>query len=108
LLKRNRSQTFHLPLGWALKCNQKYGKKGVGKRLAKEVVEALTHFFMIGQRDPSDRYNAKDMMDGLKEIAENDEITTDVIPSLKTIENWITRFSSLSKKRTCGTISIKY
>jgi hypothetical protein len=98
LQKHNRSQIFHLPLGWALKCNQKYGKKGVGKRLAKEVVEVLIHFFMIGQRDPSDRYTAKDMLDGLKEMAENNEIMTEVIPSLKTIENWIARFSSSSKK----------
>ncbi len=35
---------------------------------------------MVGQRDPSDRYTAKDMLDGLKEMAENG------------------RFSSLSKK----------
>ena len=53
---------------------------------------------MVGQRDPSDRYTAKDMLDGLKEMAENGELMTKVIPSLKTIENWITRFSSLSKK----------
>ncbi|CAB4485259.1 unnamed protein product [Rhizophagus irregularis] len=94
----DENQIFHLQLGWALKCNQKYGKKGSGKRLVKEVVTALTHFFMVGQRDPSDRYTAKDMLDGLKEMAENGEITTEVIPSLKTIENWITRYSSLSKK----------
>ncbi len=91
-------RNFRLSLGWALKCNQKYGKKGSGKRLAKEVVAALTHFFMVGQRDPSDRYTAKDMLDGLKEMVENDELTTEAIPSLKTIENWIARFSSLSKK----------
>ncbi|CAB5141873.1 unnamed protein product [Rhizophagus irregularis] len=94
----DENQIFHLQLGWALKCNQKYGKKGSGKRLVKEVVTALTHFFMVGQRDPSDRYTAKDMLDRLKEMAENGEITTEVIPSLKTIENWITRYSSLSKK----------
>jgi hypothetical protein len=66
--------------------------------LTKEAVAALTHFFMVGQRDPSDRYTAKDMLDGLKEMAENGEIPTEVILSQKTIENWITRFSSLSKK----------
>ncbi|GBB86074.1 hypothetical protein RclHR1_12520003 [Rhizophagus clarus] len=94
----NENQMFHLQLGWALKRNQKYGKKSSGKRLIKEVVAALTHFFMVGQCDPSDRYSAKDMLDGLKEMVENGEITTEVIPSQKTIENWITRFSSLSKK----------
>ncbi|RIA82600.1 hypothetical protein C1645_862350 [Glomus cerebriforme] len=94
----NESQIFHLPLGWALKCNQKYGKKGVGKRLTKEVVDVLIRFFMIGQRDPSNRYSAKDMLEGLKEMVDNNEIMTEAIPSLKTIENWIARFSSLSKK----------
>ncbi|GBC10343.1 hypothetical protein RclHR1_09550004 [Rhizophagus clarus] len=78
---------FYLQLGWALKRNQKYGKKGSRKRLTKEVVATLTHFFMVGQRDPSDRYSAKDMLDGLKEMVENGEITTEVIPSQKTIEN---------------------
>ena len=73
-------------------------QKGVGKRLAKEVVEVLIHFFMIGQCDPSNQYTAKDILDGLKEMVKNDEIITEVIPSLKTIENWIARFSSLSKK----------
>ncbi|CAG8735163.1 3260_t:CDS:2 [Gigaspora rosea] len=69
---------FDLPLGWALKCNQKYGKKG--------------------QCDSSDRYTAKDMLKELNEIAENGELMYEVIPSLKTIENWFTRFSSSSKK----------
>jgi hypothetical protein len=31
-------------------------------------------------------------------MVENSEIITEVIPSLKMIENWITRYSSLSKK----------
>ena len=38
------------------------------------------------------------MLDGLKEMVENGELIAKVIPSLKTIENWITRFSSSSKK----------
>ncbi|CAG8723216.1 14299_t:CDS:2, partial [Funneliformis caledonium] len=70
---------------WAFKCNQKYGKKGSEKRLVKELVAALTHYFM-------------DMLDRLKEMVENGELIAEVIPSLKTIENWITRFSSSSKK----------
>ncbi|RHZ58328.1 hypothetical protein Glove_374g65 [Diversispora epigaea] len=94
----DNDQIFHLLCGWALKCNQKYGKKGNGKRLAKKVVATLTQFFMIGQRDPNNRYSAKDMLDGLKEMVENNELIAEAIPSLKTIENWITRFSSQSKK----------
>ncbi|RHZ86108.1 hypothetical protein Glove_54g99 [Diversispora epigaea] len=87
----DNDQIFHLSCGWALKYNQKYGKKGSGKRLAKKVVTTLTQFFMIGQRGPSNRYSAKDMV-------ENNELMAEAIPSLKTIENWITRFSSQSKR----------
>ncbi|RIB21515.1 hypothetical protein C2G38_2176369 [Gigaspora rosea] len=85
--KNNRNRILYLPLGWALKCNQKYGKKGSEKRLAKEVIAALTRFFMVGQRDPSDRYTTKDMLEELNEMAENSELIYEVIPSLKTIEN---------------------
>ncbi|CAG8788058.1 10114_t:CDS:1, partial [Racocetra fulgida] len=71
----------------ALKCNQKYDKKGGGKRLAKEIIAALIRFFMIEQHDPSDQYFAKDMLDKLNEMAENSELSYEVIPSLKKIES---------------------
>ncbi|CAG8754406.1 17867_t:CDS:2, partial [Gigaspora rosea] len=76
----NENRIFYLSLGWALKCNQKYGKK-------------------VEQRNPSDRYTAKDMLEGLNKMAENGELIYEVIPSLKAIENCITRFSSSSKKK---------
>ena len=45
-----------------------------------------------------DLSNTRELPSFLKEMVENDELTTETIPSLKTIENWIARFSSLSKK----------
>ncbi|CAG8788812.1 30902_t:CDS:2, partial [Racocetra persica] len=77
---------FSLPLGWTLKHNQKYGKKG-GKRLSKNVVEALKRFFMLGQANSSDRYTASNMYNSLLELVESGEINEEDIPTQSTIEN---------------------
>ena len=39
---------FPLSLGWALKENQKFGKKGAGKRMTKQIRTLLEGFFMAG------------------------------------------------------------
>ncbi|CAG8645343.1 3008_t:CDS:2, partial [Scutellospora calospora] len=83
---------FLLPLGWALKYNQKYGKKG-GKRLSKDVVEALKRFFILGQANSSDRYTASDMHNSLLELVESGVINEEDVPTQNTIENWINRYS---------------
>ncbi|CAI2190423.1 5409_t:CDS:1, partial [Funneliformis geosporum] len=80
-----------------LKCNQKYKKKGSRKRLAKEVVAELTHF-MIRQHIPSDQYMEKDMLDRLKEMAENGKLTMEVIPSLKQLKIRLLGFLVYLKK----------
>ncbi|CAG8771059.1 10212_t:CDS:2, partial [Cetraspora pellucida] len=77
---------FSLPLGWALKHNQKYGKKE-GKRLSKKC-----------QANSSDRYTASDMHNGLLELVESGEINEEDIPTQSTIENWINHYSQESKK----------
>ncbi|CAG8734333.1 14142_t:CDS:2, partial [Cetraspora pellucida] len=64
---------FSLPLGWALKHNQKYRKKGE-KRLSKDVVEVLKRFFILGQANSSNRYTASDMHNGLLELVECEKI----------------------------------
>ena len=92
------SFSFSLPLGWALKQNQNYGKKGRGKRLSRDVVEALKQFFMTGQANASDWYSAKDMYNGLKEMVENRILNEEEIPTQKTIENWIFRYSQESRR----------
>lgn len=102
----NQIQTFPLIMGWALKHNHKYGRKGGGKRLSLDVVEVLKRLFMTGQEDPSNRYSPKDMLMVLKEMAEDGELTTEEIPTEKSIDSWISRYSRASKrelaKRTLG------
>ncbi|RHZ80587.1 hypothetical protein Glove_134g146 [Diversispora epigaea] len=73
--KTNEIRSNYFCSGWALKENQKYGKKGGGKHMTKAVKELLKIFFHTG-----------------------DENKTDEIPQLKTIENWISRYSSQHKK----------
>ncbi|RIB27357.1 hypothetical protein C2G38_2137871 [Gigaspora rosea] len=84
--------------GWALKENQMYGKKGGGKRMTETVKEILKSFFHAGDEDKSERYTAKDMLQDLQQREQMGELETEEIPQLKTIENWISRYSSLHKK----------
>ena len=53
---------------------------------------------MAGQANASDRYSAKDMYNGLKEMVEGGILNEEEIPTQKTIENWISRYSRESKK----------
>uniref|UniRef100_U9UFI3 Uncharacterized protein n=1 Tax=Rhizophagus irregularis (strain DAOM 181602 / DAOM 197198 / MUCL 43194) TaxID=747089 RepID=U9UFI3_RHIID len=41
-------KAFPLLCGWALKHNQKYGKKGSEKRIAPQVIALLERFFLEG------------------------------------------------------------
>ncbi|CAG8828435.1 25942_t:CDS:2, partial [Gigaspora rosea] len=77
--------------GWALKENQMYGKKGGGKRMTETVKEILKSFFHAGDED-------KNMLQDLQQREQMGELETEEIPQLKTIENWISRYSSLHKK----------
>ena len=65
-----------LSSGWALKENQKYGKKGSGKRMKKHVVEILQSLF----------------------LADDGDIDCEDIPKESTIQNWINRYSAAFKK----------
>ncbi|RIB22277.1 hypothetical protein C2G38_2140284 [Gigaspora rosea] len=84
--------------GWALKENQMYGKKGEGKRMTETVKEILKSFFHAGDEDKSEQYTAKNMLQDLQQREQIGELETEEIPQLKTIENWISRYSSLHKK----------
>jgi len=66
--------------------------------LSLDVVEVLKRLFMTGQEDPSNRYSPKDMLIVLKEIAEDGELTREEIPTEKSIESWISRYSRISKR----------
>lgn len=51
----------YFPLGWALKENQEFGKKGGGKHMSDKVVELLKTFFHTGDACKSERYTPKEM-----------------------------------------------
>ena len=60
----------------------------------------LKRFFMAGQEDPSNRYSAKDMLAALEEMVEDGELTKEEIPTEKSSDSWISRYSRMSKQKT--------
>ena len=84
--------------GWALKENQEYGKKGDGKHIPEGVMELLKGFFHAGDTHKSERYSAKEMLVALQKKVEIGELEESDIPKLKTIENWISRYSHQHKQ----------
>ncbi|CAG8745789.1 7045_t:CDS:2, partial [Cetraspora pellucida] len=69
-LDSNPIQQFSFNTGWAFKHKHKYG-----------------------QEDSNNRYSAKDMLAALKEMIENRELTKEEIPTEKSIDGWISRYS---------------
>lgn len=57
---------FALSSGWALKENQKFGKKGGGKRISKYVISYLEAYFLAGDINKSEKYTAQEMHNELK------------------------------------------
>ncbi|RHZ44713.1 hypothetical protein Glove_712g6 [Diversispora epigaea] len=93
-------ERYPLPKGWAIKGEQKYGKKGSGTRIAKEVVDLLKGFFHTGNANSSQHYLPEDMFRALSEKADNNELEHTKIPKVETIQNWISRYSIAMKKET--------
>ena len=89
---------FSLSSGWALKENQKFGKKGGGKRISKHVVPYLEAYFLAGDVDKSERYTAQEMYNELKELVEKGILEKEAIPKVSTIGNWITRYAQAHRK----------
>ncbi|CAG8856145.1 43338_t:CDS:1, partial [Gigaspora margarita] len=94
----NPIQQFSFNTGWAFKHKHKYGRKRGRKRLSLNVVEMLKRFFIAGQEDPSNRYLAKNMLVALEEMVENRELTKEEIPTEKSIDGWISKYSRMSKQ----------
>jgi hypothetical protein len=87
------SSIFLLPAGWALKESQKFGIKGKGKRISKNVVPLLEAFFLAGDADKSDRYTAEDMLNELHSMVREGTLEDEEIPKLTTIANWISGYA---------------
>ncbi|RIB22475.1 hypothetical protein C2G38_2173859 [Gigaspora rosea] len=73
-------------------------KKRRGKHMTETIKEILKSFFHAGDEDKSERYMAKEMHQDLQQRVQMGELEAEEIPQLKTIENWISRYSSLHKK----------
>lgn len=84
--------------GFALKSNQKYGKKG-GKKFDLNVIERLKSMFLAGNIEKSKKYSSEDMLKELQKLVENNELEAENIPSLQQIKSWISRFSRHHKKQ---------
>ncbi|CAG8702764.1 16255_t:CDS:1, partial [Racocetra persica] len=68
---------------------QKYGKKEVGKRIAKKVRKILKGYFLSGEADKSDRYTVQNMYEALQQRVLEGEIEAEAIPKVSTIQSWI-------------------
>jgi hypothetical protein len=97
-MNKSIHREFPLKLGWALKENQKFGKKGGGKRISKHIVALLEGYFLAGNLDKSDRYNAQEMWIELTKLAEEDSLEETDIPKVSTIQNWIARYAAQYKQ----------
>lgn len=81
--------------GWALREKQKFGKKGGGKRISKEVVELLKSYFHSGNVPGKSHLSAEDMMKELHMTAEAGHLEKEKIPQkVETIRGWISRYSA--------------
>ena len=80
---------FALSSGWVLKENQKFGKKGGGKRISKNVISYLEAYFLAGDINKSEKYTAQEMHNELKGLVEEGVLEEEEIPKVSTISNWI-------------------
>ncbi|CAB5188646.1 unnamed protein product [Rhizophagus irregularis] len=92
------SENNYFRSGWALKENQEYGKKGGGKHIPEKVLEILKGFFHAGDAHKSEPYSVKEMLEALRKKVEIGELEESDVPKLKTIENWISRYSRQYKQ----------
>ncbi|RHZ65046.1 hypothetical protein Glove_319g72 [Diversispora epigaea] len=94
---------FQLMSGWALKANQKFGKRG-GAKMSKRIITLLQGFFHAGNANKSDRYTAHDMLSELNDMATSGELDPEIIPKVETIENWIGRYSAACKREMAAIV----
>jgi hypothetical protein len=90
----------YFELGWALRENQIFGKRGGNKRMSEQVKQLLRTYFLSGNIDKKNRFTAETMFEDLKQRVETNELDASELPKIKTIENWIKRFSREHKKES--------
>ncbi|CAG8809960.1 4249_t:CDS:1, partial [Gigaspora margarita] len=67
--------------------------------MTARITELLKSFFHTSDIDKSERYTAKDILNVLEKKAEIGELEISEVPELKTIENWIGRYTRQYKKK---------
>ncbi|CAG8850092.1 15730_t:CDS:1, partial [Racocetra persica] len=72
---------------------QKFGIKGKGKRISKNVVPLLEAFFLAGDADKSNRYTAEDILNELHSMVREGTLEDEEISKLTTIANWISGYT---------------
>ena len=87
-------------MGWALRERQEFGKRGARKHMTEKVRNLLKTYFLSGNVDKKHRFTAATMLVDLEKRAEAGELEVEEIPKLKTIENWIARYSRQHKKES--------
>lgn len=83
-----------------MKSNQKYGRRGGGKRMTKKVRSYLESYFLSGNMNKSDRMTANDMINQLQTLANEGEIQVEDVPEVSTVANWIKRYAASLKQLT--------
>lgn len=76
----------------------KFGNKGARKHITKKVLQYLQSFFLAGNLKTADRYSPEDMHADLEDLAKNRELSFEEISTVKTIKEWIGRYSVNFKK----------
>ena len=89
--------------GFALKSNQKYGKKG-SKRLNLNVIEQLKSMFLAGNIEKSKKSSSDDTLKELQSLVENNEIEAENIPSLQQIKSQYLDLVNSTKSRQLESI----
>lgn len=68
--------------------------------MSERVKQLLRIYFLSGNVDKKNRFTPDSMLVDLKKKVETGELEIDEIPTIKTIENWVTRFSQQHKKES--------
>ncbi|RGB36245.1 hypothetical protein C1646_697650, partial [Rhizophagus diaphanus] len=94
----NHTSDFALSSGWALKEHQKFGKKGGGKRISKNVIPYLEAYFLARDINKSKKYTAQEMHNELKGLVKEGVLEEEEILKISTISNWIARYAQTHRK----------
>ncbi|CAG8474452.1 22439_t:CDS:2 [Gigaspora margarita] len=79
---------------FALKESIKLGNKGVKKHITKKVLQYLQDYFLAGNLKAIDCYSLENMHTDFENLAKHSKLLFEKIPIVKTIKNWIRKYSA--------------